>query len=154
GATILLGLPIGRLRRSAPTLRMTLNGIAVGILIFLVWDVFSAAWEPIDEALGQFHDGNGGLGKAFGYGALFVAGLTLVLLGLVFYERWMERFTDSPDATLVNGTPAPEHGFVSRAPAPAHVSVVAQPAARSGLAAWSPARRLALLIAVGIGLHN
>ena len=53
GVTILLGLPIGRLKRPAPSLRLLLNAIAVGVLIFLVWDVLSAAWEPIDAALDE-----------------------------------------------------------------------------------------------------
>ena len=48
GGTIVLGLPIGRLRRPALALRVWLNAVAVGILLFLVWDVLSAAWEPID----------------------------------------------------------------------------------------------------------
>ena len=69
GVTILLGLPVGRLKRPAPELRVLLNAIAVGVLIFLVWDVLSAAWEPIDAALSDFHAGDGGLGTAFGYGA-------------------------------------------------------------------------------------
>ena len=42
GTTILLGLPVGRLRRPAPQLRTFLNAVAVGILLFLVWDVLSA----------------------------------------------------------------------------------------------------------------
>src|SRR3954468_1301120 len=91
GVTILLGLPIGRLRRPAPSLRALLNAVAVGVLLFLVWDVLSAAWEPIDEALGSLHAGDGGLGAAIGYGLLFVAGLSIGLLSLVFYERWMGR---------------------------------------------------------------
>jgi zinc transporter, ZIP family len=114
GVTIVLGLPIARLRSPAPTLRIILNAIAVGILVFLVWDVLSHAWEPIDAALGSIHDGTGGLGPVIGYGLLFAAGLSVGLLSLVGYERWMSR-------------------RVSKS---------------------SPARRLALLIAVGIGLHN
>ncbi len=43
GVTIVLGLPIGRMRRPAANLRLTLNAIAVGVLLFLVWDVLSAA---------------------------------------------------------------------------------------------------------------
>src|SRR3954465_12488719 len=91
GATILIGLPIGRLRRPAPSLRLFLNATAVGVLLFLVWDVLSAAGEPIDGALGSVHDGDGGLGTAIGYGALFAAGLTIGMVTLVFYERWMGR---------------------------------------------------------------
>ncbi len=144
GVTILLGLPIGRLRRPAPSLRMMLNAIAVGILVFLVWDVLSAAWEPIDGALSDFHDGNGGLGRAFGYGLLFAGGLAAGLLALVAYERWMDRVTRDPAATLMED-PARTR------PLPR----MFEPAApRRGLASWSPARHLALLIAAGIGLHN
>jgi ZIP family zinc transporter len=139
GVTILLGLPIGRLRRPAPTLRMMLNSIAVGILLFLLWDVLSAAWEPIDTALGDFHAGDHGLAPAFGYGALFAGGIAVGLLALVWYEAWMDRVAQAPNATLVDGDVAPN----------ASTTVTAR-----GLAAWTPARRLALLIAVGIGLHN
>jgi len=155
GVTILLGLPIGRLRRPAPTLRMMLNAIAVGILVFLVWDVLSAAWEPIDQALGQFHAGHGGLASAFGYGALFAGGLTAGLLGLVAYERWMDRISHTPDATLVDGTPPAPGPSPTLPTSPAgNVAVPEQAPPRTGLTSWSPARRLALLIAVGIGLHN
>ena len=57
---------MGRLQAPAPTLRLVLNGVAVGILVFLVWDVLSAAWEPIDAALGSVHAGDGGLGTRVG----------------------------------------------------------------------------------------
>jgi ZIP family zinc transporter len=132
--TILLGLPIGRLKHPAPSMRVLLNAIAVGVLVFLVWDVLSAAWEPIDAALSDFHAGDGGLARAAGYGVLFVGGLAVGLLSLVAYERWMARVTGATD------TDAPDGG--RPAPSP------------RGLAAWSPGRQLALLIAVGIGLHN
>ncbi|MGZ4539662.1 MAG: ZIP family metal transporter [Blastococcus sp.] len=143
GGTILLGLPVGRLRRPAPSLRTLLNAIAVGVLLFLVWDVLSAAWEPIDTALGAVHGGHGGLGTAIGYGLLFMGGLSVGLLSLVFYERWMGRV-----ATRACAVPAP----LNFGPGAAHVAELTS--VRTGLASWSPARRLALLIAVGIGLHN
>jgi ZIP family zinc transporter len=147
GVTIVLGLPIGRLRRPAPGLRAFLNAVAVGILLFLVWDVLSAAWEPIDRALGQVHDGHGGVGTAVGYGAIFAAGLGVGLLSLVFYEAWMgrvarRRATGPADGAAVKfGPGAMRSGELAVAPV-------------RGIASWSPARRLALLIAVGIGLHN
>jgi ZIP family zinc transporter len=145
GVTIVLGVPIGRLRKPAPTLRALLNAVAVGILLFLVWDVLSAAWEPIDAALGSVHDGTGDLAGAAGYGLLFAAGLGVGLLGLVGYERWMNR--------VVARASASRSGF-----GPGAMSVAEARSHRGGigvrLAGWSPARRLALLIAVGIGLHN
>jgi zinc transporter, ZIP family len=141
GVTILLGLPIGRMKRPAPSMRVMLNAVAVGILVFLVWDVLSAAWEPIDGALSDFHAGEGGLGNAFGYGALFVAGLAVGLLSLVAYERWMQRIARAPAQPIESVAAVGTAGVAT-----------AQP--RTGLATWSPARQLALLIAVGIGLHN
>jgi hypothetical protein len=51
GVTILFGLPIGRLRRPATTLRALLNATAIGVLLFLVWDVLTHAWAPIEDAL-------------------------------------------------------------------------------------------------------
>lgn len=141
GATIVLGLPVGRLRRPAAGLRAFLNALAVGILLFLVWDVLSAAWEPIDAALGRIHAGHGGLGSALGYGALFAAGLSVGLLSLVAYDRWMARRRRRA------AEPAARFG-----PGAMHVDEL--PAAGTGRAEWSPAQRLSLLIAVGIGMHN
>lgn len=165
GGTIMLGLPIGRVRRPAPTLRALLNATAVGVLLFLVWDVLSHAWEPIDAALGAVHDANGGLGGVLGYGALFVGGLSVGMLSLVGYERWIAK-VNAPVAAVVKG-PA-----VRGSNADVAMTVVAshQPAAvlavdrplptnvvplrNTGVVSWSAPRRLALLIAVGIGLHN
>src|SRR5882757_3966247 len=86
GVTIVLGLPLGRLRRPMPSLKLFLNATAVGILLFLVWDVLSAAWGPIDGALVAVHTNTGGLGPVFGYGGLFTLGLAVGLLGLVGYD--------------------------------------------------------------------
>ena len=106
GGTILLGLPVGRLRKPAASLRLFLNAAAVGVLLFLVWDVLSAAWEPIDAALGSVHEGQGGLRTAVGYGLVAVAGLSVGLVSLVFYERWMGRQTSARPA----GSPARPQG--------------------------------------------
>ncbi len=135
GVTIVLGMPIGRLRRPAPALRLFLNAIAVGILLFLVWDVLTHAWEPIDVALAAVHDGSAGIGPALGYGVLFAVGLAVGLLSLVAYERWLHRVS------------TPRGG-------PGAMAITELPTGLRAVATWSPARRLALLIAVGIGLHN
>ena len=148
GVTIFLGLPIGRLRRPAANLRAMLNAIAVGILLFLIWDVLSQAWEPIDTALSDYHAGHGGLGDAVGYGLLLTAGLGIGLLGLVTYERWMDRRAHA-QATLVDPETddpmvLPEAGAVTQGSG----------GTVTAISSWSPARHLALMVAVGIGLHN
>jgi ZIP family zinc transporter len=145
GVTILFGLPIGRLRRPATTLRALLNATAIGVLLFLVWDVLTHAWAPIEDALTLVHDGKGGLGAAAGYGLLFTSGLAAGLLSLVYYEYWMGRQLARAQSPQ---TAAGSHG-------PGAMNVGELPARRSSrLVTWSPAQRLSLLIAVGIGLHN
>ncbi len=142
GGTIVLGLPVGRLRRPAPRLRTFLNAAAVGVLLFLIWDVLSAAWRPIDSALTSVHTGHGGAGSALGYGLLFATGLSVGLLSLVAYETWMAAAARRPGAE-----PTPSVG-------PGAMSVHQAVSPLRGIASWSVARRLSLLIAVGIGLHN
>ncbi|MGZ4110369.1 MAG: ZIP family metal transporter, partial [Actinomycetota bacterium] len=51
GFTIFFGLPMGRLRDPAPRLQALLNAIAIGILVFLLFDVLSHANEPVEAAL-------------------------------------------------------------------------------------------------------
>lgn len=134
GVTIFIGLPMGRVRQMSAGLRAFLNAVAIGILIFLVWDVFVHAWEPIEVALTDLHDKTAGLAPVFGYSALFFGGLGVGLIGLVYYERFLSR------------TP------VRFGPGAMAASELRE--RRFGVAGLSPARRLALLIAVGIGLHN
>jgi ZIP family zinc transporter len=134
GMTILFGLPIGRLRQPLPRLRQFLNAVAIGVLVFLLWDVLSHAYSPIDTALSNLHDHKAGMGPVLGYAALFFAGIGIGLVGLVFYERFLARRSG-------------QFG-------PGAMAVAEVRARRLGLAGWSPAKRLALLIAVGIGLHN
>src|SRR3954468_8217618 len=137
GVTILFGLPVGRLRRPAPGLRLFLNAVAVGVLVFLIWDVLSAAWEPIDAALGDLHEHKGGVAPVAGYGVLFAGGLGVGLVSLVGYEQWMGRRIQRAGRPFGPGAMAAD-----------------ELQARQLLEFWSPARQLALLIAVGIGLHN
>ncbi len=136
GVTILIGLPLGKVRAPRPGLRQFLNALAVGILLFLIWDVLVHAFEPIDTALVRLHDGDAGIGPVLGYGTLFFLGLATGLLSLVYYESWLAA--RQQPRNFGPGTMAP--GELA--------------AARPGIAGWSAARRLSLLIAVGIGLHN
>jgi ZIP family zinc transporter len=148
GVTILLGMPVGRMRRPAPRLRIVLNSVAVGVLLFLVWDVLSAAWEPIDAALVSVHDGDGGIGSAFGYGSLFVAGLAVGLLSLVAWERYLGR---RMQAAAQQQT---ETAAVAAVSSDGGTVLTATRTTTRFSDAAANARRLALLIAVGIGLHN
>ena len=132
GITILFGLPLGRIQRPLPGLRQFLNAIAVGILVFLIWDVFTHAWEPIDRALANLNDHHGGLWPVVGYSALFFAGTGVGLISLAYCERSLAN------RRARSATP----------PVGAAVQNLA------GVARLSSPQRLALMIAIGIGLHN
>lgn len=127
GATIFLGLPLGRLRAGLPRVKAGLNAVATGILIFLLWDVLAHAWQPIDEALGH-HE----IARAVGNGLVLAAAVGVGLLGLVWVDQFAARRAGRP----VGGPGAATLGDVGTRP-------------------WAEApARLALMIAVGIGLHN
>jgi len=132
GFTIFLGLPAGRLRNPAVGLKAFLSAVATGILLFLFWDVLTAAVEPVKSALRTATTQDGSWGRALALGVLFFAGLGVGLLGLVYWERLVAKRR----AAAMLG--------------PGAVSVV-EMQHRQGL---TPSRSLALFIAVGIGLHN
>ncbi|SDB82536.1 zinc transporter, ZIP family [Raineyella antarctica] len=128
GLTIFLGLPLGRIRAALPRTRVWLNALAVGILLFLLWDVLAHAWEPIDKGLGDKD-----VTAVVGSSAVFAIGLAAGLVGLVHFDRWVAR--------RARPVPRPE------GPGAATASGVAA-------APLSTAHTLSLMIAVGIGLHN
>lgn len=114
GFTVYLGLPVARLRQQSPGLKSLLNCLALGVILFLIWDIISKALEPIDAAMKT--------GLKTGHWALFatlaamlILGLTVGLVGLVMF-----------DAATVR---------------------------RLAGHARTPSR-LAMMIAVGLGLHN
>jgi len=140
GFTIFLGLPVGRVRSLPSGMRTFLNATATGVLLFLLWDVLTHAVEPIETALTALtRDGTGSWAKFSALAAVFVAGLALGLMSLVYYEQWMAGSKPSGSVT-------------SRGPGAASVAEFTR--ARGGDNTLTAGRRLALLIAVGIGLHN
>ena len=135
GFTIFLGLPFGRVDNADPRLRAALSALAAGILIFLLWDVLTHGVAPVEEALEQAIEGQGSWAEFAGFAALLAGGLVAGLMSLVYYERWIKRRRGS--------------NFVG--PGAAAVDEFAPP---SWVERLQPGHRLALLIAVGIGLHN
>jgi zinc transporter, ZIP family len=57
GFTIFLGLPLARVRSTSRVATAALNAFALGILLFLLWDVLVQAVEPVEEALHEATDG-------------------------------------------------------------------------------------------------
>jgi zinc transporter, ZIP family len=130
GFTIFLGLPLGRVRSVDPRYRAALSALATGILIFLLWDVLAGAVGPVEEGLEERAWGEFAVNAA-----LLAGGFALGLMGLVYYDDWMAKRRRSH---LVGPGAAAVDEFEGR----------------SRFEALTPARRLAFLIAVGIGVHN
>ncbi len=133
GATIFLGLPIGRMRGLGPNARAGLSSLATGILVFLFWDVMTNAVDPIDASL-HAHD----WGTFAELSVLGAAGFIAGLMSLVYYDAWMKTRADRRSSTLVG-------------PGAAAVDEFAE---RRRLDLTNPAIRLSFLIAIGIGVHN
>lgn len=114
GFTIFLGLPIARLRYSTAGIQSLLNALALGVLLFLVWDILSKALDPIQEALkGSLKSGH--WGPFVSLATMLVLGLIVGLIGLVMFDEAQRR--------------------------------------KRALSAPLP-QQLALMIAIGLGLHN
>jgi zinc transporter, ZIP family len=128
GATIFLGLPMGRVQRVSAAAKAFFSATATGILLFLFWDVVTEAIEPVEAALDD---------KAWGHfagvSAIALGGFIVGLLGLVYYDGWMKA--RQRKAML----------------GPGAASVAEFSKAKPGLSA---AQWLAVFIATGIGIHN
>jgi ZIP family zinc transporter len=86
GATIALGLLVGRLKMAAPRFRALLNATAIGVLLFLVVDVVSHALAPVEAAIHQHHNGTVAVRSIS-----LVVGVAAGVLGLVSYDGWSRR---------------------------------------------------------------
>src|SRR5579862_3534066 len=129
GSTILLGLPMARVRQQRAEPRAAMTAVATGILVFLLWDVLTNGVNPVTSSLDARH-----WWTFSGRAALLAGGFGLGLMGLVYYDTWMKRRRRSG---LVGPGAAAVDEFRGR-----------------GTRELSPAHVLALLIATGIGIHN
>src|SRR5215212_12223996 len=81
GFTIFLGLPLARLRIVGREPLALLNGLAVGVLLFLFVDVMEHAVEPVEDAL------RAGETRFWPLLGLLALGIGVGLLGLVYYGQ-------------------------------------------------------------------
>ncbi len=147
GLTIFLGLPMALLQNVSRMKKGFLNALAMGILLFLITDVLSAAWQPTKLAAIAGYSGKGAVtDAAIDLLALF-GGLGLGLLGLALYEqRYLRRIISKRP---VAADEKDENGGKRNRVGP-------QEGRRQqhGAELFSSPQHLATMIAVGIGLHN
>lgn len=102
GFTIFLGLPVVLLGTS-DRVRGFLNAFAVGILVFLIIDVFSHAWDTTTKSAVSAYNGAASVGDAVTYLVMMFLGMTIGLLGLVAYERrYMGKGQDGVEPTKIS----------------------------------------------------
>jgi ZIP family zinc transporter len=105
-------------------------------LVFLFFDILSHANDIVETSLEVAKDGSGSWWTFAGYAAVLALGLGTGLVGLVLYEGMMSRRTNRSVGAAAN---------------------VREPSTRPSAldrVLVSDASRMALYIAVGIGLHN
>jgi ZIP family zinc transporter len=155
GFTIFLGLPVAMMKRVGASLKGFLNAITIGVLIFILIEVLPTAKNYAEGAMIS----DSGVGS--GYVAALIGGLALGIFGLVAYEMRFIKVKQKRNTSVSTNALVSKSTSVNIGSAQASGSVV--PAATTELSpkpilaqllASEEAKRLALTIAIGIGVHN
>ena len=143
GATIFIGLPIGRIRGLPRGVQGILNAIATGVLIFLLWDILSHALAPEYTALAALRRGD----RAFiALVAIFAAGIAVGLLALIYVNaRLFGRVKHAP--------PAPPRTLAMMIATGLGLHNLSEGLA-IGQSAATGAVAFALVLVIGFALHN
>jgi ZIP family zinc transporter len=148
GATIFLGLPVGRLRNLSARTQVTLTAAAGGIILFLIWDILTQAIEPVETALVAVRDDGAQIGDLLLYGAGLVGGVAFGLLSIVWATSEMRRRRAASEPT----------GSRSQQVALATAAGLGLHNLSEGLAignsAATGATSIALVLVIGFALHN
>ncbi len=142
GATIFIGLPVGRVKGLSDRARVGLSMLATGILAFLFMDVGAEALCILQGRLDAFKDDSASLWPVIGLFALLAVGFLVGVGGIATAQKRLERGSR---------TRPPMAGGQSLA--------VATPAERAEHAdthgeATRRALRTGMVVAAAIGLHN
>jgi ZIP family zinc transporter len=133
-----------------------LNAFAIGILVFLIIDIFSHAWESASTAASDAFAGKAPVGSALLDLLAMFGGLAIGLLGLVWYEsKYMKKpIKEQQRHTLSSSS--------SLSAADDEITLAGTNRMTGGrgehqqhlLQQEVTAYRLAMMIAIGIGAHN
>ena len=83
GFTIFLGLPLAAIQNVSPKKKGFLNAFAIGILVFLIIDVFSHTWDSVGNIAQDTLSGKVSVGTGVPTILSVFGGLAIGLLGLV-----------------------------------------------------------------------
>ena len=141
GFTIFLGLPLAVVQSVSQKKKGFLNAFAIGILIFLIVDVLSHAWDSASFAANSAFVGRSLVQDAiFDLIAMF-GGIAVGLLGLTWYgTRYMKGSFLRPTLTDTGATSGAGGSRYGKQ----ELQLVQQ----------LDSYRLSIMIAIGIGAHN
>ena len=154
GFTIFLGLPLARLQNVSPKKKGFLNAIAIGILVFLIIDVSSHAWESVGNVAQGTYSGKVSLVTGIPTILALFGGLAIGLLGLVLYENIYMSEKKINRGILKKFS---SHNEISAGPLTESDEIASVAVGKTGdrlLLHETTAYRIAMMIAIGIGAHN
>jgi ZIP family zinc transporter len=137
GFTIYLSLPFGRLQTLSDRAKVGLAMFSVGVLVFLLVDVFEHALGIVEAVVEGFADSEASFGKALGYTLLLGGGFAVGSAGLAMIER---RLRASQQPPMAGGS--------------TDAMTVEQSEIFAAVQARTHALRTGMTIAAAIGLHN
>ena len=91
GATIFLGLPVGRLRNLSTRTQALLTTGAAGVILFLIWDILAQAVEPVEASLEAATSGEGPTSDFLVNVSAFGLSIAFGLLSLVWFAGQVRR---------------------------------------------------------------
>jgi ZIP family zinc transporter len=91
GATIFLGLPVGRLRNLSTTTQAILTTAAAGVILFLIWDILAQAAEPVEASITAASTGEGLAIDVVVDALAFGLSIAVGLLTLVWFASRVRR---------------------------------------------------------------
>lgn len=145
GLTILLGLPVARMRNISPNAIGVLNAIAIGILVYLVVEIAGNATSPLVHAVQVWHGTGRAAANAIWLALAYAGGLFIGLVGLgALAMRMAKRAAAQAHdpyvlaAVIAIGIGA--HNFAE--------------GLAIGASAASGATAIAIGLIIGFGLHN
>jgi zinc transporter, ZIP family len=144
GFTILLGLPVGRIRRISARTRVALAMLSLGILAFIFMDVTAHGMEIVEGTIDGFKGHKDSLAHVLGLFVLLGVGFTAGTAGIALFEQRLRRRGRLTQLPIAGGEAA-------TATASAEELAAAQ---RTELTARELALRTGMTIAAAIGLHN
>jgi ZIP family zinc transporter len=144
GATIFLGLPVGRARHLDARWRVALSMLSAGILVFILVDVSSEGMGIVENHLDALKNHHGSLSSVVGVFALLAGGFIVGVGGIAsFQRRFMGRRPAPPLPPLAGGQSVAVLSGAEMAALGRDESASERRALRTGMT-----------IASAIGMHN